>query len=586
MPEEKTTLLETPALCSLQIDNKQIKYDISSVVLRQYVDDHHVLQVRIRQVGKATSSRDFDDPTEYANFLGKSIALNIKPGGGMVDASRELEFIGVVTKVSLDNSIDGLNTVMITGHSPTIALDGPRHNAFFNELSATDIIGNIIRKYPVTMGAQEATRGTLKFCVQYNETDYDFVMRLAGAYGKFAFYNGKEFMLAKASGSGTEDLTWRETLGSFSLGLGTQSAEFESSLYSYEQNKEYSQDTSSMSSPTALANLYKISPDASKKIYTSSGFSNQPRLVSDAQSLDEHLKNEKSGAIGKMIVCTGQSIVPKIVPGNCVKVRGMDKFDGTYYVTSVHHHYNESGKYQNTFECIPLDTAFPSVKKLPPALTHIQSAVVTDNNDPEKLGRIKVKFPWLPSDETPWIRFLTPHAGAERGWYCLPEVGDEVLVGFERGHPDLPVALGSLYHKDDEPHADTNNDKNDIKMFLTRGGNRIYFKDESGSEQLIIAMKDGKNSITMDLSGSPKITIESVDGDITLKAKNITLESTDKVEIKADKDIVAKAGGNLEMEGTAGLKAKASGPAEIEGAMLNLKGQSQVAVKGAIIQLN
>jgi len=107
------------------------------------------------------------------------------------------------------------------------------------------------------------------------------------------------------------------------------------------------------------------------------------------------------------------------------------------------------------------------------------------------LGRIKVKFPWLESEETIWIRLLTPHAGQDRGWYAIPEIGDEVLVGYEFGNPRYPVALGALYNKDSAPPATAGTSENNIKLFRTKGGNQIEINDESGAEAISITTKDG-----------------------------------------------------------------------------------------------
>jgi type VI secretion system secreted protein VgrG len=555
-----TANVETSALCSIRIDNQEIKYNISSIQLDQFIDDHHTLQVRIRQVGKASSAKDFDDPGTYTAFLGKSLSLNIKPTGGLVDASKELEFIGIVTQVSLDNSIDGINTVLITAKSPTISMDGARRNAFYYDQTASDIIGSILSKHPITLGTVESTKRTFKIVVQYRESDYDFIMRMAGENGKFAFFDGKEFRLVKASGADTEELVWRETLGSFSLGLGTVPYEFTSKVYNYEQSKDYTQDTKALPPQSALAAMSKTAPDASANIFRDSGFSSVPRLLEDAQSLDEILLAKKNQSLGNMIQCLGHSIIPKVAVGHCVKIKGMDKIDGTFWVKSVQHILNESGKYHNSFSCTPLDMAFPSLKTTLRPFAELQSAEVVDNQDPEKLGRIKVKFKWDDSD-TLWIQFVTLHAGDARGWYCLPEIGDEVLVGYEQGNPDFPIALGALTNKNSPPHGDTNNSKNDVKMFITRGGNQIYFYDEAGKEQIKIATKGGDNTIILDMDG-PKLSIESK-GDISIKANNVAIESQQKLELKAGTD--------LDVSGV-NVKLKANANADIQGTMVNVKG--------------
>lgn len=572
---EDAVALRTPAVCSLTVDGNKIKYDISRAELHQFIDHHHTLKVSLREAGQAQAAQDFSSGIAYTSFLGKSASLGIAPQGGVIDKSKELGFVGIVTRVDLENSIDGINTGTVTSSSPTISLDGARRNAFYRDQSASDVIGAILRKYPLTVGTVDSTQGTLKFSVQHRETDYEYVMRLAGENGLFAFYDGKEFRAVKPSSKDVEELVWRESLGAFSLGLGTAQLEYTTEIYNYEQKKIYSQDSKSLPSQAALSQLSRISPDASKSIYPDSGFSASAEKVADAQSVDRILQGQRGHALGRMIVCHGQSIVPTVAPGHCVKIKGMNKFDGVYWVTSVQHVFDESGQYYNTFTCTPLDIAYPQKRFERHPIANLQTGVVTDNNDPDKLGRVKVKFPWNSSDETPWVRVLSPHAGKDHGWYSIPEIGDEVLVGYEQDSPDMPIALGALYNKDDSPHADTGGQDNNVKLFVTRTGHKIEVKDTSGSEQISITTKDGKNQVILDAS-APSITVESK-GDISIKGQAITIKGQ-SISLESDQNTQIKAGGNLQAEASANLTTKAS-------AMLNIEGTT-VTVKGTPIQLN
>ncbi len=566
--DKSSRLIRTPAECSIVVEGKKLKYDISRLELMQSVREHHVLKVRLREIGQAERERDFSEAIPYTSFLGKSISVTVTPEGELVDKSRELEFVGVVTKIELENSIDALNVATITAHSPTITMDGSRKNAFFHDQSATDIAGSIIRQYPMTVGKIESSSGSMKFCVQYRESDYDFVNRLATGGGLFSFYDGREFRIVKASAADVEDLVWRENLGAFAIGWGTAASEYKSNVYNYEQKKTYSQDTTSLPPEASLSDISRISPEASKEVFANSGFSTAPKLVADAQSLDKILQREKGRALGKMIKCTGQSAVPAVAVGHCIRVTKMDKFEGTYFVLSMRHIFDESGSYYNSFICTPLDIAYPQEHSTRGELTNLQTAVVLDNNDPDRLGRIKVQFPWNDVDETPWVRVLTPHAGKDRGWFCLPEVGDEVLVGFEENCPDMPVVLGSLYNKENAPHAETGDDQNNIKIFLTKSGNKILFDDTDGSEKISIVTKDEKSGMTIDASG-PSITIES-QGDMTINCNNLNLESQQEIVIKAGTNLKLEAGANLEAKASANCDINASAQTNIKGSMINL----------------
>jgi uncharacterized protein involved in type VI secretion and phage assembly len=587
-------ILQTPAECRIRIDDKEVAFDISSVKLDQYVDQHHVLKIRIRQVGKADSDRDFGDPKTYTAFLGKSLSMNITPHGGIVDPGRLLKFIGIVTEVSLDNSIDGLNTVLITAHSPTILMDGVRRNSLHHEQSASDIINTIIRSYPITVGTIESTGGNLRFSIQYNESDYQYIMRLATMNGLFACYDGESFRVSKAKSSSSEELVWRESLGMFAMGLGTSVEKFGGQAFDYMKKEVYDGKTGS-SLRSALSPLSKISHDASKKLFADACFA--PRLKADSQAaLDNTLEKIRESSVGRMITCRGESIIPAVTVGSCVKITGMERLDGQYWVKSVRHFFDESGKYYNSFICTPLDVAFPERKTSLAPFTDLQSALVVSTDDPEKLGRVKIQFTWNTKDGSQaqpeiWVRQMTLHAGNEKGWFCLPEVGDEVLVAFEHGDPHRPVILGCLYNGKDLPPAKGHpvgwdGNENNLKLFRTKSGNEIYFSDVGGSESIVIVQKDEKNTITMSLDG-PKITIES-QGDITLKGANIHIESTSgDITLKSAAGLIAestqdtklKAGGNLKSEGGMNYNIKAGVNATLEGGAI-------VSVKGSLVKIN
>ena len=570
------SILGTPASAKLMVDGHELTMEIASIELRQFIDDHHVLKVKLHNPDLLEGGQDVGNDLPYPRFLGKSMSLTVTPHGEQVDESRELSFVGTVTNVDAEYSIHGMSFDTVTVHSPTISMDGAKQNAFFTDQSASDIIGGIIGDYPVTVGETESIEGTLAFSVQHRETDYDYVMRLATGGGKFAYYDGQEFSVTAAGSSEAEELVWRETLGSFTMGLGTASAEFTAQVYNYEQKKIFAQDTKSLSEQSSLSDLSKLSPDASKEVFKKSGFSTTPKVVADAQSLEKILQRDRSRSMDRMINCRGQSNVPAVRVGHAIKIKGMNALDGTYWVTRVYHTFDENGAYYNRFECTPVDLAFPQSKSARGTLTSLQSAEVVDNNDPDGLGRIKVKFPWLESAETIWVRLMTPHAGKDRGWYCLPEIGDEVLVGFEFGSPDHPIIIGALYNKEDSPLSDAVDPENKVKLFKTRSGNQIKITDEDGAEEIAISTKEGENSIVLNMSG-PSITITS-EGDISIKGANISIEGDEEITLKSGSNMKVEAGGNHET--------KASGSLKIEGATADLKGQGPVNVKGAVINLN
>jgi uncharacterized protein involved in type VI secretion and phage assembly len=188
--------------------------------------------------------------------------------------------------------------------------------------------------------------------------------------------------------------------------------------------------------------------------------------------------------------------------------------------------------------------------------------VVTNNQDPDGMGRVKVKFPWLSdSDESNWARIAAPMAGKERGCYFLPEVDDEVLVAFEHGDVRFPYVVGALWNGKDAPPAKNDDGKNSVRVIKSRSGHVVRLTDEDGKEKIEIIDKSTKNSIVFDTSKNT-ITITS-DKDIVLAAAKgkITLNAQE-IEVKSSANAKVEAGGNMDL--------KASGQMNVKGATVNL----------------
>jgi uncharacterized protein involved in type VI secretion and phage assembly len=175
------------------------------------------------------------------------------------------------------------------------------------------------------------------------------------------------------------------------------------------------------------------------------------------------------------------------------------------------------------------------------------TAVVTNNQDPDNRGRVKVKYPWLAAnEESPWARVATPMAGGGRGWLVLPEVGDEVLVGFEHADMASPYVLGGLWSGIDAPPT-AEGDGRDRKVFRSRTGHLIRLDDTSGSTKVEIVDKSGGNSIVIDSEGN-RVTI-TADQDIVLTAPK------GKIRLEAKElEVAVSATGKVEASGTLTLK--------------------------------
>ena len=188
--------------------------------------------------------------------------------------------------------------------------------------------------------------------------------------------------------------------------------------------------------------------------------------------------------------------------------------------------------------------------------------VVTNNQDPEKMGRVKVRFPWLSdADESNWARVASPMAGKDRGLFLLPEVDDEVLVAFEHGDLRFPYVVGSLWNGSDAPPAVNGDGKNNVRVIKSRSGHVVRLTDEDGKEKIEIVDKSGKNSIVIDTAENT-LTV-TADKDIVLKAPNGSIKlDAQKVEVKTSADAKVEAGGGMDL--------KASGQMNVKGATVNI----------------
>lgn len=192
--------------------------------------------------------------------------------------------------------------------------------------------------------------------------------------------------------------------------------------------------------------------------------------------------------------------------------------------------------------------------------------IVTNNKDPEKLGRVKVSLPWRgENDESHWARVASPMAGSERGMVFYPEVDDEVLVAFEQGDVNHPYIIGSLWNSKDRPPETNSNGKNNLRKIKSRSGHELTFDDTSQQEKVEIKTKSGHRILLDDSSGKEKIEITDKTGNnrimIDSVQNSIVMECAMQLTIKAN---------ILEIEGTTSLSLKSNAMLTIQGTLVKI----------------
>jgi len=191
------------------------------------------------------------------------------------------------------------------------------------------------------------------------------------------------------------------------------------------------------------------------------------------------------------------------------------------------------------------------------AISGVVVGIVTNNEDPDGLGRVKIKFPWLSDEhESDWARVVSIMAGSGRGVFFLPEVEDEVLVAFEFGDIRKPLVLGGLWNGVDTPPIDNAGGENNIRLIHSRSGHMIRLDDTDGSEKIEIIGKGEEDKIVIDtaehaitISVAGDITLSAPDGKITLECNELELNASSSAKLVSDQSADVEAGATLNVKG-------------------------------------
>lgn len=197
------------------------------------------------------------------------------------------------------------------------------------------------------------------------------------------------------------------------------------------------------------------------------------------------------------------------------------------------------------------------------ALTGVAVGIVTDNADPEGMGRVKLTFPWRDADdESYWARVATPMAGSEIGAYFLPEVDDEVLVAFENGDIHYPYVVGSLWNGVDLPPQENTDGANDIRQIRSRSGHELVFDDADSGGSITLTTSSGQ-TVTLSDEGDPAVAVADANGNTVEIATDgsITISSTSTVSVEATE---------LSLKGSASVTIESTGPLTLSGTPIKL----------------
>jgi len=532
-------------LSRLFIDGSEVLSDATfDVEIGQLMGTHNHFTVNFATSSKEGYGASLMDGS--IDYIGKKISISYED---------RLEFVGLISDVQLHKANAATGMITLRGYSADVILSHRFNCMSFEEgYTLQDVISEAIKDHSTEVlkksyGHQLGV--TLPYTVQYNESDYSFIHRMCSKYGKWLYHNGKDFCIGRIGEHAVEGMYGKE-LRTFGLQGSLQEQSFSMNQHDWVNNSAL-EGQSSSSSPASKHPYIQTVKRNSDFLYNTQGYYHWVHgqaEYSNQQGIDEATKTHTLGKTSNMLRAVGTSILSQLRLGDTLKVTGFNFTDekkkeayGSYMITKIIHRFSSSGNYVNSFEGVPEGTEYPSFSN---AFTHpraeSQRAIVKDNADPEGLGRVKVQFPWQQKDgdrTTPWIKMVTPYAGADKGFYFIPEIEEEVLVGFEGGNAERPFILSAGFNTSAKsPFADKDNT---IKAIKTRSGHIIELNDENGAESITIIDKN-ENIITIDTANN-NIKIAALET-LVLDAKNIEISASENISVGAGKNISSSAGEN------------------------------------------
>jgi type VI secretion system secreted protein VgrG len=522
----------------------------SRLVINQKVHTHHRFSL-LQPLPKEFVEQAVDKAQKY---VGQLISINIKPSNTLTDSP--LVFNGIITEAQLVRTAGASGGIIINGFSTTILMEGAPHVRSYSEKSLADIVKEVIKNYPedsLKTAIDIQKDNTLPYTVQYGESDFGFLCRIAQKKGQWLYYNGEELRFGKPK-SKQFTLEYGRTLHSFNIEMRAKSLAFE--YMGYDPSNGDTQKANSFEVDYQAQGYAKTMFESSKKMFPNSStllYSNSLEEGNSRTHLIDRVTTQLQSRSADLVTAKGDSDETGLRIGDVVVIKepsfsltgnlldGLQEQNfGSYLITDIMHVCDESGNYHNTFDAVPDSVASPpygNVHSTPTADS--QPATVVANNDPSGLGRVQVAFAWQKETgaNTPWIRMINPHSGGGKGFYFIPEVGEEVLVAFEGGNAEKPFVLGSMYSgAASSGYAD---DSNTVKAIHTRSGHIIKFTED---QSIQITDKSG-NEIVLDTSGK-NINISAPET-VTINAKNIVMNADENITYSAGQNVSVSAGKDI-----------------------------------------
>lgn len=505
-------------------------------------------------------------PNEYPNeamfavcgeVIGKPFHLSLSTDNienvslnGSDGKTADIEFDGVIISASGSRSRTEYNVHVEVCSWDALLDDNPTCKSFENKTLA-EIVLDVIDDYSqIQAEINPEFTEVIPYCVQYNETNFQFLNRLARRYGEWMYYDGQQLVFGRIHKLDGVTLQYpSQDIPQYSADLRMQHIAFSHVASSY-NNYDATRKEGIEEMSDQYNDLNEKVFSASQEVYTkptlqnlhSGGFAD-----TDGREtvLNVSTKTQAHGAKAGLLNYSGSTYCSRMGIGTPLQI--LDNYisnpvlntkseveQDEILIIGITHSFSADETYSNVFTGIPSACEYPPYTNsdIYPEATSCR-ARVTDNEDPNMLGRIRVQFDWQaqldPDMKTPWLRLSQPYAGGGKGFSFIPEIGEEVMIDFEGGNAERPFVKGTLYNGKADPDSAWLPGDNQVKAIRTRNGHTIEIHDE-GSNGYIRIYDHKKENYVLTFSTDDKL---------------IKLESTGNIELYAQRDIIMHAGHDI-----------------------------------------
>ena len=517
---------------AVSIDGMRL-HSFKSLRLHQPINDHHRFELLLDL--DSVSERYVEGFKDGTEWLGKRLLAYERSDGSPL-------FLGVVARVSArKESLDG-GRLCVSGFSTTYLLENGENCHSWLDWTLADIVGELCEKAGVKLLANPENRDPVGYVCQYNESDFDFIRRLAWKYKEWLYYDGTRLVFGKPELPDAVGLEFERNLISFETGVQTLARP--AKVFSYVSKDDHGMAEPTPDKPSGLDELGHKAFRASMELFREPALQYAHSRVHHMKEMELYVKKKQEAetAESHYVECSTKGVwlsVGSVVKLSCSFGKRIgsvaDASMGEFLVIDVTHEVGDDRFYGNSFRAIPSVARSLPVRDVGRSVAETQVARVIGNADPDGKGRVQVQMNWQTGNmRTGWIRVMTPDGGGSenvstnRGFVFIPEVGDHVLVGFRHGDPNRPYVMGSLFNG---RTGKGGGEDNCCKSISTRSGHTLELDDSPSS--LGITIKDIRGNYMHIDSYHNDLFIEA-NHDITISAKNnVTINAGETITLNA-----------------------------------------------------